>query len=78
MLVRRQAKGDFYTLLVRMELTPSTMEKIWRFHQKLEIDPSHPQSILLGIFSKATKLSYGANFVICVCMCVCNYNFIYA
>lgn len=28
-----------------------------------------PQSTLLGIYSKATKLSYGANFVICVCMC---------
>lgn len=35
-----------------------------------------PYSALLGVYSKATKQSYGANFVMYVC--VCNYNFIYA
>ena len=53
MLERVWRKGNPLTLLVGMQTSTATMEKVWRFLKKLEIElPYDPAIPLLGIHTK--------------------------
>ena len=57
MLERVWRKGNPLTLLVGMQTSTATMETVWRFLKKLEIElPYNPAIPLLGIHTKETKI----------------------
>ena len=50
-------KGNRLTLLVGMQTSTVTMEKVWRFLKKLEIElPYDPAIPLLGIHTEETRI----------------------
>ena len=50
-------KGNPLTLLVGMQTSTVTMENMWRFLKKLEIElPYHPAIPLLGIHTEETRI----------------------
>ena len=56
MLERVQRKGNPLTLLVGMQTSTATMETVWRFLKKLEIElPYDPAIPLLGIHTEETR-----------------------
>ena len=57
MLERVQRKGNPLTLLVAMQTSTATMETVWRFLKKLEIElPYNPEIPLLGIHTEETRI----------------------
>ena len=57
MLESVQRKGNPLTLLVGMQTSTITMETVWRFLKKLEIElPYDPAIPLLGIHTKKTRI----------------------
>ena len=57
MLERVWRKGNPLTLLVGMQTSTATMENMWRFLKKLEIElPYDPAIPLLGIHTKETRI----------------------
>ena len=56
MLERVWRKGNSLTLLVGMQTSTVTMETVWRFLKKLEIElPYDPAIPLLGVHTKETR-----------------------
>ena len=50
-------KGNPLTLLVGMQTSTATMETVWRFLKKLEIElPYDPAIPLLGIHTEETRI----------------------
>ena len=57
MLERVLRKGNPLTLLVGMQTSTATMETVWRFLKKLEMElPYDPAIPLLGIHTKETRI----------------------
>ena len=57
MLERVWRKGNPLTLLVGMQTSTATMETVWRFLKKLEMElPYDPAIPLLGIHTKETRI----------------------
>ena len=57
MLERVWRKGNPLTLLVGMQTSTATMETVWRFIKKLEIElPYDPAITLLGIHTEETRI----------------------
>ena len=57
MLERVWRKGNSLTLLVGMQTSTATMETLWRFLKKLEIELSYdPAILLLGIHIEETRI----------------------
>ena len=57
MLERVWRKGNPLTLLVGMQTSTVTMETVWRFLKKLEIElPYDPEIPLLGIYTEKTRI----------------------
>ena len=57
MLERVWRKGNPLTLLVGMQTSTATMETVWRFLKKLEIElPYDPAIPLLGIHTEETRI----------------------
>ena len=57
MLERVRRKGNPLTLLVGMKISTATVEKVWTFLKKLEIElPYDPATPLLGIYTKETRI----------------------
>ena len=50
-------KGNPFTLLVGMQTSTATVEKVWTFLKKLEIEPPYDPAIpLLGIHTEETRI----------------------
>ena len=57
MLERVWRKGNPLTLLVGMQTSIATLETVWRFLKRLEIElPYDPAIPLLGIHTKETRI----------------------
>ena len=57
MLERIWRKGNPLTLLVGMQTSTATMETVWRFLKKLEIElPYDPEIPLLGIHTEEIRI----------------------
>ena len=57
MLARIWRKGNPLTLLVGMQTSTATMETVWRFLKKLEIELPYDLAIpLLGIHTEETRI----------------------
>ena len=57
MLERGWRKGSLLTLLMGMQTSSATMEKMWRFLKKLKIElPYDPTIPLLGLHTEETRI----------------------